>query len=355
MSLSSWIRVILVAVLANIELLPMRAAGPSKLPVRLAIYYGYPSLVNGARGDIARAASVFEAYDIVVLGDGLEFSDVQSHRTPPGPGVTEHEATKSIITLLHRMVPAIKIYGYICLGSTQKLQEAEVEHRVRLWRDMGVHGIFLDEAGYDFGVTRERQNAAVKYIHDSGLRAFMNSYSPDDIFSLHLVPLNSAGGGNPHAIAAALNKRDLFLLESFQINNGAYEELNRSAQRTARALEYRTRYGPGIVAVTTTLSTSAFSAQQFTYAWWSAALWGLDGFGWGEPAFSSSDNLLSRPPCNKLVGSAATRFASPPHVAGTKLWRDTDRGRVWVEEQPHRVVLRRAKQGDREMFCGDIR
>src|SRR5436190_6871477 len=41
-------------------------------PQRLAIYYGYPSLVDGARGDIARVAAVFGEYDVVVFGDGLE-------------------------------------------------------------------------------------------------------------------------------------------------------------------------------------------------------------------------------------------------------------------------------------------
>ena len=53
---------------------------------RLAIYYGYPSLVNGANGDLEKAARVFSAYDVVVLGDGLEFPDQQSGRYPPGEG-----------------------------------------------------------------------------------------------------------------------------------------------------------------------------------------------------------------------------------------------------------------------------
>src|SRR5437762_10297138 len=39
---------------------------------RLAIYYGYPSLVENARGDIVKATAVFAKYDVVVWGDGLE-------------------------------------------------------------------------------------------------------------------------------------------------------------------------------------------------------------------------------------------------------------------------------------------
>ena len=42
------------------------------LPDKLAIYYGWPSAVNGAGGDINVAAAVFDDYDQVVFGAGLE-------------------------------------------------------------------------------------------------------------------------------------------------------------------------------------------------------------------------------------------------------------------------------------------
>jgi len=38
-------------------------------PQKLAIYYGYPSLVNGAAGNLAAATAHFAAFDLVVLGD----------------------------------------------------------------------------------------------------------------------------------------------------------------------------------------------------------------------------------------------------------------------------------------------
>lgn len=41
------------------------------LPGKLAIYYGYPSLVNGSNGNLNVATEVFNDYDIVVFGDGL--------------------------------------------------------------------------------------------------------------------------------------------------------------------------------------------------------------------------------------------------------------------------------------------
>ena len=85
---------------------------------------------------------------------------------------------------------------------------------------MGVSGIFLDEAGYDWKIIdRKRQNAAVGYIHSLGLSAFLNAFYPQDLFSRE-----NRSGKNPDQIAPVLGERDLFLLESFQIKNGDYEE-----------------------------------------------------------------------------------------------------------------------------------
>src|SRR5437762_11576869 len=82
-------------VMSRLGLATMTFAGSSLLfaksilpaattPARLAIYYGYPSLANGANGDVEKAASVFSAYDVVSLGDGLELPDRESGRHPPG-------------------------------------------------------------------------------------------------------------------------------------------------------------------------------------------------------------------------------------------------------------------------------
>src|SRR5438046_6630578 len=85
-------------------------------PARLAIYYGYPSLVNGANGDLEKAARVFSAYDVVVLGDGLEIPDQQSGRCPPGDA-GEHQKTIGIIAAVRALSPATRSYGYSCLSA----------------------------------------------------------------------------------------------------------------------------------------------------------------------------------------------------------------------------------------------
>jgi hypothetical protein len=48
------------------------ASDGSLLPRTLAIYYGFPSEVNGAGGNVTDAVQVFRSYKTVVFGDGLE-------------------------------------------------------------------------------------------------------------------------------------------------------------------------------------------------------------------------------------------------------------------------------------------
>jgi hypothetical protein len=301
-------------------------------PSALAIYYGYPSLVNGASGNIERAAATFAEYDVVVFGDGLEFPDLDARRRPAGAGPEEHRRTRTIIERLRARSPSIEIYGYVDLGNTQQLAIADMEHRARLWSSMGVTGVFLDEAGYDFGVTRERQNAVIDAIHGLGLSAFVNAFNPDDVFNPAAVALNAAGGGNPAGIATRLGATDAFLLESFQVRLGQPETWPAWSARTAKAVAYRDRYRTRIFGVTTTTAeTERTAAGLFGYAWWSAALWGLDGVGWGEPGFSGVSSQL--PPRHHAVDRralAGTRFISPVTPTPEGFERRTDAGRLVV-------------------------
>ena len=325
-----------------------RAPSPAArlAPARLAIYYGYPSLVNGASGDVDRAAATFAEYDVIVLGDGLEFPDVQARRMPPGVGPDEHRRTRAIIDRLRALAPSTRVYGYVDLGNTQKLPVPEIQYRVRLWSAMGVAGIFLDEAGFDFGVTRERQNAVIDFIHELRLSAFVNAFNPDDVFTATPVPLNGAGGGNPAGLPTRLGARDAFLLESFQVRLGEPEAWPAFAARTAAAVAHRDRFQTRVYAVTTTTDrTEKLASQLYPYAWWSAALWGLDGFGWGEPDFSGvTSKLPARHAAFAADAAIGTQFISRVTETADGLERRTNAGRI--------VISRSSRSG---RFVGEAR
>ncbi len=91
------------------------------MPPRAAFFYGYPSLVNGANGDVEVAAKIFASYDIIVLGDGVEFSNMIKTRRPIGVGRVEYDRSKQIIASVLKQKPQAEIFGYVCLGDSQAL------------------------------------------------------------------------------------------------------------------------------------------------------------------------------------------------------------------------------------------
>jgi hypothetical protein len=48
-------------------------------------------------------------------------------------------------------------------------------------------GIFWDDAGFDYGVTRQRQSGMIDYCHSLG----MNAWNPDDVLSGENIRMNS--------------------------------------------------------------------------------------------------------------------------------------------------------------------
>ena len=325
----------------------MPVAAPH-IPERLAIYYGYPSLVNGSKGDVERAADVFSKYDVVVLGDGIEFPDRASGRSTPGDP-EEHQKALRIIAAVRNRSPKTRFFGYVCLGDIPSpegeqisLTPEQIDERIRLWKRMGVAGIFLDEAGYDFPVvTRERQNMAVKMIHDLGLSAFMNAYFLDHLFSVEdKLPHANGAGKNPKRLPPLLDGRDLFLLESFQVSNGTYESVAAWQARLNQALAFRRRYGPRIFATTTSTEQKSFYSEQFNYAWWTAVLFGLDGFSWGEPNFAAQSNRLPERSCS--LGGATLRGSQDSRAVGSDnnfFWRKMGSSLIVVDTRNHSVRL----------------
>jgi hypothetical protein len=315
-------------------------------PARLAIYYGYPSLVNLSRGNVDMAAHAFSAYDVVVLGDGLEFADRKPGRYPEGDP-EEHQKTSEIIAEVRKRNPTTRFYGYVSLGEIPwpkgqqtALSPRELEERIQLWKQMAVSGIFFDEAGYDFPVvTRERQNLVVRISHQLGLSVFMNAYFVEHLFSLDNNPPYASGSEkNPKRLAPLLDARDLFLLESFQVKSGTYEKAEAAEGRLTQALAYRRRYGTHIFATTTTTQEQPFSAEKFNYAWWTARLYDLDGFGWGEPNFAALNNSLPDRRCGGETARLA-RFQTSFAVASdrTYLWRKAGSFLVVVDSDTHLV------------------
>ena len=199
-------------------------------PKKLAIYYGWPSTVTYS---VNGAADVFKAYDIVVFGSGLQDS---SHG--------DHQNTADIIA--DTDMANTNVYGYVDTTEAQGTLETKIDD----WDTMGVNGIFCDQYGYDFGVTREHQNEVVDYIHTVDLNAFVNSWDPDNAFSSAVVTTyNSDGTGHN------LGSSDWFLAESWVVTESAYETKTAWKTRADKLDTYKST--SNIACVTTTDATAS--------------------------------------------------------------------------------------------------
>lgn len=221
--------------------------GSTPASTKLLIYYGYPSLMQVNGNPIKKIDGVAQAlseYDVIVLGAGLE--------EPTHP---DHTNVVRIISKVHALNPSTLIFGYIDLGvSTTNLTEPQMKSLVDLWKLSGANGIFWDDAGYDYNVTRSRQNNMILYARSKGMPSFMNAWNLAEIFSPAVIPTY-----NPTGTPSVLGANDWFLLESLPFNNeaangpwptnsGWFDRAN-MINRIITAQTYRAQFGTKIGAV----------------------------------------------------------------------------------------------------------
>lgn len=240
-------------------------------PARLAIYYGYPSLINGAASHISAAAAQLAAYDIVVLGDGLEFRDHPDHWN-----------TRKILSLRNRTGRPAEVFGYVALGR-QPHGATSIEHRVRLWAQTGATGIFYDEAGHDFGVTFDRVAHAIDIARQHHLAVCLNAFDLSAI---------ADGLRDPRALVR-LSPDDALLVESFGIRLGKRQSLTETAQRLRTAQTLRSLSGVRIFGTTTTVVRRTRDARDRAFARHLAERFALDALAWGDPEYGAADSRLT--------------------------------------------------------------
>lgn len=277
-------------------------------PKKVAHYYAWPSGVNGSAGSTSAAASVFSAYDIVVLGQGIE-----------DPSHGDH--ANAIAIIADPQMSNTEVYGYI--DATAVL--ADNQTKIDNWASMGVKGIFCDKFGYDWGVSRDSQNALLWCIHNkcpSGLKAYVNAWNPDDVFSSAVDATNNPLGKNPRIKAG-----DSYLLESYQIVAGAYQSQGDWRGRSDKISGYKAGAFGGVNMVgLTTYSDTAFNQDKMDYAYLSSVLDQLDGFGWGEYQFSASGSSADQLPFRTRPGFHGTYHTGPVTVNGNVVERQQNVG-----------------------------
>lgn len=181
---------------------------------KVMLYYGYPNAINNS-WDVNNSANIYKDYDVCIFGDGYCL-----------PTHEAHAETVEIFRILKRISPDTRIVGYVPIGvqnvgSDSNLSMDELKRRVDLWQAIGADGIFLDEYGYDYGVTRARQNEIVSYCHDRGMFVFANSWSIEYCFSDEDIVIDWMEDfhPNPDGLRAVLNAQDYYVYEHLFYNS----------------------------------------------------------------------------------------------------------------------------------------
>jgi len=172
---------------------------------QLGIYYGWPSDVNGSSGDALQAAESFRSLDYLVLGAKLEES-----------GHPDHQNTQQIIDLIKKNT---KVFGYVDIGDSKDTSDftlEQIEAKVNNWKEMGVYGIFYDDAYYGYNVDKKRLTDTINIVNKAGLKLMLNCSDIAWAISTGAVKKGKEG----HSL----------LVEPFMVSKGEYLPKNQIEQ-----------------------------------------------------------------------------------------------------------------------------
>lgn len=262
-------------------------------PKDLLIYYGYPNSFNsGTHGWYnEKVAQEMAQYSLIVLGDGVE-----------DPAHGDYSNTQIIIPRIKALNPSCMIFGYVSVNQSLTNFKTKTDQ----WDTLQVHGIFMDEAGYDYGKTRSEFNERVDYVHGKTYSkvAFANAWNTDHILGTANDASYPNSTYNSGSVESKLNTSDWVLLESFAINTtaysgtGGYESKSDWAVRGVKAINLRATYGVNFAAVGIINDGNASESDLFKFGYVSSLMFSLEAVGSANTSYGSSDaktKFITRP------------------------------------------------------------
>jgi hypothetical protein len=252
-------------------------------PRDLMVFYGWPGGYNqywnneSVSKDMAR-------YGLIVLGAGLQ-----------DPSHGDYANTCAIVARIKQLNPGCLIFGYI----TTKETLTNFQTKTGQWKTVGVHGIFMDEYGYDYSNTRAQQNERVEHVHGQNMVAFANCWNMDHALGTADDPSYPNSTHNPSAEESALNTNDWYLLESYLVNttayadqgppvNKGYEAKAQWAARVIKMIGLRATYGINVAAVGIIDSGEATGQAMFNFFFTGALMASLEGAGVSDTNYGAT-------------------------------------------------------------------
>jgi hypothetical protein len=254
---------------------------------KLCIFYADPVSVNQTFNPTI-AGQFFSNYDYIVFGDGVQ-----------NPTNTNYQQNIQTVQEILKINPNCLIFGYIDLGvTTNNYSFQTIENKIAQWQTFGAKGIFFDDAGFDFQVSRIRLNTAIDLAHQQNLPVCINAWSADDVFS---SAVNETY--NPQGLTTSISSMDYYLLESFIYNDNSYKKASGYATdsgfatmsdityRSSKALNYKSQIGFklfGSSIYTPSITNSFNQAAIFDTIEAASIIIGLDAYSFDQISYSSN-------------------------------------------------------------------
>jgi hypothetical protein len=298
-------------------------------PTDVLFYYGYPNSYNSAVNawNNEKVAQDMARYGIVVLGDGVQ-----------NPTHPDYANTQVIVPRIQALNPCAKVFGYVSVNQSF----ANFKTKVDQWEVLEVDGIFMDEAGYDYGSVatngRVAFNEKVDYVHtlidpassssgsvdESEMIVFANAWNTDHILGTANDGSYPNSTWNPGAVESSLDQNDWILLESLAVNttaysgNAGYASKSDWAARVTKMQALRATYGVNFASVGIINDDNANGQDLFDFAFVSAMMAALEGNGTSSNLYGASTAQVAhwtRPDTTK-IGEAWNLNASIQVDAG---------------------------------------
>lgn len=299
-------------------------------PQDLLIYYGWLNGFNYSKNSWSneKVAQDMAKYNYLVFGNGLQDS-----------GHGDYSNTQVVIPRIKALNQYAQVFGYVSVNQSL----ANFKTKVDQWDTLQVDGIFMDEAGYDYGTTRSGENDCIDYVHGKTYAniCFINAWNIDHIIGTENDTNYPNSTYNPTLEESNLTVNDWYLLESYPINTtaytstGGYESKSDWAARGAKAADRRYTYGINLAAVGIINNDNTSAQSLFNFGFISAMIWNLEAFGTSDTSYGSSSATVShwyRPNTEGL----GREWAASPSVQldlndADKYYRYLDYGRLHLD------------------------
>ena len=208
------------------------------------IFYSYPTDLNGLY-EVDLVVPVIGQYDLAVFGAELCEPDCEAHPD-----------TIKIISQLNESY-GTEVFGYVPIGcltpeedpeiDVSNLTIDEIKTRILSWKEMGARGVFLDEFGYDYRTTRERQNEIVDFCHENSLHVIVNAWEVDHVFGTENYIVEAGNTekhpGNPNNLECHLTEDDYVFFEHLMFYATSNKKVTAEAPwNVYRVQEYYEKY-----------------------------------------------------------------------------------------------------------------